>query len=441
MQIKLHAIVNVKKNNYHGVNLSCIFVLLRNFFHKLLKPKMTRQDVLCAMPWVHLHVTQYGTVTPCCQSPWQAQYSFGNINEATIEEIWNNDTFNAFRKGMLKGKKDVRCSRCYEKEQQGATSLRQITNKKYLDRASERFDALKPPVYFDIRFSNACNLKCRICGPWSSSSWYNDAVELGMIDKTAKALTYAIKDSASFFKELAPILIHAEEFYFAGGEPLMMQEHYDILEMLLKLGKTDVRLTYNTNFSSLSYKNYDVVNLWKQFRHVTISASLDASSERGELLRKNLVWSKVVENRQTLLTELKHIEFTVTPTLNSYNVFHLPDFHKEWHTLNFIGVEDFVIGLLIQPEALNIANLPRAFKEKCSEKYEAHVLWMQDQKYGNPEKFEFAILQYRNVSRILQSNNTHNLMPDAFKEHIQKLDKVRLESTLTIFPELKTLFN
>lgn len=144
---------------------------------------LATHETFCMMPWVHLHVTQTGFVTPCCQAPWDQKTAFGSVNEAPIEEIWNGREIRRFRKNMLKGKPDERCKVCYQKEKNGFQSLRNVTNTDYAHKVNlvntTQKDGSLPgvkPVYIDIRFSNVCNFKCRICGPWSSSQWHNDAV-------------------------------------------------------------------------------------------------------------------------------------------------------------------------------------------------------------------------------------------------------------------------
>ena len=191
--------------------------------------------VFCAMPWVHLHVTQNGNVTPCCQAPWGDEAKFGNINTSTIQEVWKGKRFEDFRKQMIKGKPAPACSRCYEKEEMGWISLREITNDKYeneindLIRNKFHSSSYETPVYFDIRFSNVCNLKCRICNFSSSSSWYNDDLALGNIKPETPALTTSIIDEEKFFREFKEQIGSIKEIYFAGGEPLMMEQHYQIL--------------------------------------------------------------------------------------------------------------------------------------------------------------------------------------------------------------------
>lgn len=408
-------------------------------------PDFTKSKVFCMMPWVHFHVTQQGTVTPCCQAPWQLEAAFGEINSSTISEIWNSTKIRSFRKNLYEGKLDSRCASCHFREKSGFTSLRQITNHNYQHKLKEavessknNFKTLHPPVYFDIRFSNVCNLRCRICGPWSSSSWYNDGVALGMVNAQNSPITKAFKSTTAFFNELEQMIDSLEELYFAGGEPLVIDEHYQLLELLIRKNKTNVKLTYNTNFSSFKYKHYNIIELWKKFPKISIAASLDASGARGELLRKNLKWEEVIKNRKILLEELPHVEFLISPTINCYNVFHLPDFHKEWVNLNLIKVEDFIPTLLVKPIELNITTLPLEVKLNVRCKYEEHLKWIQSIRFVYEVKYQHMLKQFQNVIRLLEVDN-ETTMTSKFNEHYADLDKLRNEETTLVFPELLNL--
>lgn len=400
-----------------------------------------KQDAFCIMPWVHFHLAQNGNVIPCCQAPPHKVHRFGNINEETIEEIWRGEAIKKFRENMLSGKGDVRCQQCYIKEEQGWKSLRMITNSKFrseIEEVKRSRVEVDLPVYFDLRFSNACNLKCRICGPWASSQWYKDAVAMGMRNEEDKALTLAIKNEDDFFKELLPLLPSAKEFYFAGGEPLMMEQHYRILNALIECGNTDIQLSYNTNFSNFTFRQYNVLDYWKQFPNINIAASLDAEGERGELLRKNLVWGKVVENRRVIKKDLPHIEFMVSPTVCIFNVAHLPDFHKNWVEQELIHVEDFIPNVLINPKEYHISALPLEEQLQLKEKYKSHLDWMKEQKAVHEEKKDYTLKQFESIYQQLGKAYKPELAVELAKRSKQ-LDSLRNEDTKTIFPELNNI--
>ena len=390
------------------------------------------------MPWVHLHVSQNGNVIPCCQAPPHKVHRFGNVNEQSVSEIWKSEAIQTFREKMLANEKDHRCKQCYLKEESGAKSLRQITNEKFsteVNKVQERgMSHESVPIHFDVRFSNACNLKCRICGPWASSQWHKDAVALGMREKGSKALSVALNDEDKFFEEITPLLPEAKEFYFAGGEPLMMEQHYKVLDALIACGNNSIRLSYNTNFSTLEFKNYKIVEYWKQFKNIHVTASLDAEGSEGEFLRKNLKWEKVIENRKACLVQLPHLHFQLAPTVCVFNVSLIPDFHKNWVAKGFIGVEDFIPNILIHPKEyqLNVLSLEDQMKLKA--KYQEHISWMKIQEIKDKDSFLNSLQQFESIEAQLGKTTSESL--ESFVEITEKLDVLRKENTRELFPSL-----
>ncbi|MDB5282354.1 MAG: hypothetical protein JWO06_1429 [Bacteroidota bacterium] len=396
------------------------------------------------MPWVHMHVTQYGTVTPCCQTPWEEEKAFGNINRQSIEQIWNGKPISDFRLNMLEDKADDRCKRCYEKEKAGLYSLRIATNKDYMHHL-KRVNATDKigncpntqPVYFDIRFSNFCNFKCRICGPWSSNSWFNDARIMGMNPNSLR-LTKAIEDEDGFFAVFKNYLPFTEEIYFAGGEPMLMEQHYRVLDMLLEMGLTKTYLRYNTNFSTFEFRGKSIFDYWKKFENIFLCASLDGTGKQGELQRKGQEWNDVVNKRKQLLAECPHIDFMLAPTVSVLNAMHLPDFHKEWTELGLIDVCEIFPSILEEPGEYNIKIFPKHIKQAIEEKYKEHYDWMMGVPSKDEERKELVANEFLKCVKFMWNEDLSENLP-AFKKVTQQLDEIRNENTFDVIPELKVL--
>lgn len=409
------------------------------------KVKVKDEDVFCVMPWVHFHVTQNGNVAPCCQAPWDKNSSLGNINESSISEIWNGGPIRKLRKTMLAGKIDSRCQRCFDKEKDNWLSLRKISNEKYrndlnVEAITDRKGIVAhKPIYLDIRFSNVCNFKCRICGPWASSQWHLDAISLGMKDSSRPAISSAILDHTKFWQDIDSIIPELQQIYFAGGEPLVMKEHYSLLDKLIEKGKTDIELSYNTNFSNLKYKGYNIVEYWKQFKHVNIAASIDAMEDRGEFLRKNMVWSDIIKNRMVIEDQLSSVEFMISPTVYAMNVVHLLDFHRRAVEQKLINVEDFIPTMLVEPAAYNIQILPSDLKKHITNLYIEHMDWIQSTEAVNVKKKKHCVEQFLNIPIYMNSRDKSKLIPE-FVKKTKELDALRKESFTDVFPELKLLF-
>jgi sulfatase maturation enzyme AslB (radical SAM superfamily) len=156
-------------------------------------------------------------------------------------------------------------------------------------------------------------------------------------------IEYAGRTEDDIEQQMQEHIPYLEQVYFAGGEPLIMKEHYTLLEKLIDAGKTDVRIQYNTNFSELRFKDKHVFEYWKHFKNVSVGASLDASGARAELMRKGTDWQQTVDNRQRMMEEVPHVDFYVSATVSTMNVLHVLDFHKAWTELGLIRAKDFKI--------------------------------------------------------------------------------------------------
>ena len=394
------------------------------------------------MPWVHLHVNQTGEVTPCCVTPWQN--GFGNINKQSIEDVWNSDAIKAFRLKLQADQPDDRCWRCYAKEKAGLYSLRKATNEDYLHHFERVLNMQPdgslenaPPVYFDIRYSNFCNFRCRICGPWSSNTWFNDARAMGMSENSLR-LTHAIDNEDEFFEALKAYLPQAEEIYFAGGEPLLMEQHYRVLDMLIELNATHVYLRYNSNFSTFEFKGKSITDYWKQFPNIFLCASLDDNGARGELQRKEQRWSDVTEKRKLLLKECPHIDFMLAPTISVLNVFHISHFHRQWVEEGLIDVSEIFPSVLDQPEYYNIQMLPAAMKQQAADLLRAHVEWMRTQPSKDEPVKAVVMHEFLKCIDFMMADDLSHWQPK-LREVTLRLDELRHEQTAVVIPELKPL--
>ena len=445
---------------------------LTNLFPKKIDEEFIRNsEAFCMNPWVHLFVTHTGNVVPCCLTPWNDETALGNLKKDQLKDVWNGVRMREFRAKMLKDQKDKRCGQCYESEKFGLKSTRQFVNFLYADKLdwvqttqSNGYAKYSKPIYWDIRWSNVCNLKCRICGHHSSSKWYDDALQLNETNHDTR-IVKAVDNFDDFLSEIEEFLPNLEEVYFAGGEPLYMDEHYAILEKLIELKKTNIKLRYSTNFSKLSFKNWEVIPFWKKFDNIFIHASLDGIEDKVELQRSGLRWDEVLKNRILLKKECPQIDFMITPTINVFNILHLPEFHNKWVKEGLIKIDDFMPHTLRDPDIYNIQILPRELKLKVEKNIREHVEWIKSyalknppmEESGNPDlmrrlewikgspitgfiKLDIIIREFESCIDFMNSADTSHLIPKLV-EKSQALDKLRNEDTLATFPELSLIFS
>jgi len=405
------------------------------------KELLTESKTFCMYPWIHLHTYPTGEAYPCCHA--EMKPSLGSCKKNTLKEIWNSKNMKQLRIDMLNETPNSMCTRCYEQEDSGFFSGRRSANKHHghhiqrIHKTKEdgTVDDFKM-TYWDLRFSNLCNLRCRSCGHIFSSSWYKDQVKLA--GPTWKAmnqpLNYAGRFETDMIEQLMEHIDYVEQIYFAGGEPLMMDEHYVILEELERRKKFNVKLIYNTNFTQIKLKDRMVFDYWRKFDTVAVGASLDAMGTRAEYIRKNTVWSEIEENRRKMQEICPRVDFYISPTLSIMNALHIPDFHKNWVERGFINAQDLNVNILQDPMFYRIDIAPTPYKEKIKQKFNEHLEWLRPQ-----DKLRRATVGFESALNYLENDNTDQLTN--FWQQTYKLDKIRNENILEAIPELVEIKN
>lgn len=401
---------------------------------------LAESKVFCMYPWIHLHAFPNGSAYPCCYS--EMAHRIGSTRSNTIAEIWNDTPMKQLRQRMLSEQSSPECFKCYEQEKAGFFSGRQSANKHFGHHISKikqtdhsgRLDNFEM-TYWDIRFSNLCNLRCRSCGHIFSSQWYQDQSVLAGSDWKQKntVLNYAGRTETDIWEQLIPHLDYVEQIYFAGGEPLMMAEHYNILDELERRQRFDVRLIYNTNFTQVKLKNRYVFDYWKKFKSVSVGASLDAMGNRAEYIRKGTDWTVIEANRQRMLDTCPEVDFYISPTLSLMNALHVPDFHRDWVDKKFIRPQDLNVNILQDPEHYRIDIASMTFKQKITDKFENHLAWLRPQDHLNR-----ATMGFESAINFMNSTDNSRLLPK-FWQQTQQLDQLRNENLLTVLPELADL--
>jgi radical SAM protein with 4Fe4S-binding SPASM domain len=407
--------------------------------------KLKNSKNFCMMPWVHLHMWPAGTTYPCCMS--DPEFPVGDTQNQSLQEIWNSSNMRELRLNMLNDRPSKECRRCYELEENGMGTLRlgSIGNhyEKHIDKVLETADDGSAGdvnmAYLDIRFSNLCNLKCRSCGVQFSSSWFEDH-KIAYGDPGHKKILKVRDDMLSFMDELEPLLGSVEQVYWAGGEPLITEEHYRILDKWIEMGKRDVKMDYTTNFTQMRFKKKTAFEYWNAFDNVRVAASLDANHARGEYLRKNMDWDVVVQNRRDMIEQCPQVYFELTPTVSVYNVLNICDFHKEWIEEGLLEPENIRINILLDPTYMRLSILPPWIKERVVKRYEEHLDYLKQFEVKKTRKgltIKDVIDDYKNILNYMEQDRTDEIKMFMWKT--RKIDNVRNEDVFKIFPELKDI--
>jgi len=385
------------------------------------------------LPWIHIYANPDGSVLPC--SVGDHHIHLGNVQSQPINEIWNGKEYRTMRKNMLAGKKCAECSACYKIEESGVTSPRQSHTdkfKKYISLADTTNSDGSVEMnlrYFDVRWSNICNFKCRSCSSTYSSSW---ATEDNSTGQNKKVFIFAGGNSNDeLYNQFLPYFKNIEEFYFAGGEPLLTDKHYDILEYLISIGKTDVKLHYNTNLSNLKYKDRSVILLWKHFSNVQVYASLDSWGDRAEYIREGTNWKIIEDNLRLIKQQIPHVQLYTTTVVSSFNVSTLPEFFT----------------YIIESKLFNINNLnPSLYSLQTPEFYSFSIL-NDKLKSTIIDKLSKATFnravntQIQNVILSLKKSKYDEQLLQEFRKITLEYDTLRNRNFLETFPELDSVFN
>jgi MoaA/NifB/PqqE/SkfB family radical SAM enzyme len=405
---------------------------------------LTTSKIVCMAPWVHVHLSSLGDFTPCCE----IFEPLGSSEGATLVSHWNGTGMRSFRVAML-GDAPLRvCRKCYDKEAAGLASRRQQFNAFYRDDA-DRLNATGsdgalpdslPPIDLDLRFSNLCNFRCRSCWHGASSRWFSDATSLGLA-KGPSAVIVGGADRAKIFAQAMERLSVLRSIYFAGGEPLLMEEHYALLEGLIRAGRTDVRLSYNTNLSELGLGERKVTDLWQAFEHVRVGASADGMGAAGELIRKGIAWDRFEGNLRSVRAACPHVRLSLAITVSALNLFHIPEFYAHAH--GALGFDHHAINLspLQEPRHYNIQILPRAMKRSAAAALTALAQALPENRPSSESAEpgtrvgKSAVLD---LIRYMGARDDHQYVPN-FVAITERLDALRGEDTFSTIPELAPL--
>lgn len=302
---------------------------------------MNLPEKICILPWISIETSPIGTTRPCClakdEITWVDDLGIEhkyNLKQHTPEEIYHSRYMQLLRRDFLYGQKPSTCQRCWDEEAAGRTSKRinsQIRLKEFYDKVD--WNNLNPDQlwFLDLKLGNICNLKCRICGSWSSSKWAKEEIDyVPELANRKEHLAYKFlmdgawpRENTVFWDNLRTLLPNIKYFEFTGGEPFLIQQHFDLLEYAVEHGYAkNIEIHYNTNGTVFP----DSYHLWTHFKHVEVAFSIDNIGQRFEYERYGAKWEEVQENIKRF-TQMRGNKFStqLCLTVNIQNVYYLPE--------------------------------------------------------------------------------------------------------------------
>ena len=405
-------------------------------------------NTFCVMPWLHLHAWPNGEAYLCCiGDTGNPESVVGDISKDSIADIMNNDKMKSIRKDMLAGKKIPNCKNCYKVDDIKGYSWRKGFNEQFedvipsiLENTAEDGTIDPKLLYVDFRFSNLCNLECRTCGGELSSSIANtEGREFSgnYIEKLKDKGVYSkgniiafSKANEQFTDDLKQYLPDTRCFYFAGGEPLMQKEHFEVLSYIHDNKWFDKELRYSTNLSNLMYKKTDLVELWKDFDNVWIMCSIDHVGEKLEHIRQNVNSERLWKNFDRLVDT--HFKLSITFVVSIYNIYYLDEFYQYLDDNNYLERLHSLEMLYVFGDTETPALLPDFAKEQLIKKLRTDL---DSELYKELFKI-FPGLKESMLGLEEFINGTSSFTFEQFIERTEQFDKVYKKSTKDTIPWL-----
>ena len=390
-------------------------------------------DKFCVLPWVSLEASPIGTVRPCCLADDEIvdhnNQKF-SLMTADFASIQNSTHMRGLREQFLAGEKPQTCRKCWNEERSGRTSKRMHTLnrlKNMLPDTEWTADA-KPLMFLDLKLGNICNLKCRICGSWSSSSFAVEEIANSVEAHSKTSFAYQMlkagrwpRENSKFWSEIDSVVNDIRYIEFTGGEPFMIEEHFEMLRGIVDRGIAhQVEIHYNTNGTQYPQ---DAVEIWKHFKTVEIAFSIDDLCERFEYQRSGASWVDVQRNiklfRQ-MRQEHKNIQLQCCSTVNIFNVRYIDQLA---HWISVQGFDFVYWNIMHDAPYFSIAALPDSAKHAIAKHLNSvHTGYQKD--------FEGI------VDFMMRGQSTDGAET---RKQIQKLDSRREQNLVRVAPELAEL--
>jgi organic radical activating enzyme len=446
---------------------------------------LSGSNTFCILPWIHFATRPNGDMRLCCSSNASGagnDHTVGlvknekgvpaNFGRETPMSAWNNEYMRSVRTTMLEGQIPSSCSKCFEEESKGVASKRMWETGSWIQEGIDVPELIKQTqedgtiperlVYLDLRLGHTCNLKCVMCSPHDSSQWVGEHKKIYPLFKhdvlkdqmawDRKSFNNFWHENPDFWKEMYAQIPNLKQVYFAGGEPLMIREHKQFLEEIIRQGYADkILVRYNTNGLLV---DDSIIDLWKKFKTVKVGFSIDDLSERNHYIRYPSDWDTIVQNLHKLDNTPNNIHVSIATAIQILNIKTLPDFAKwkiqqNFKKINFTNVTDgveagggiFNMHLLYIPTFLSIRCLPESDKAEVRRSFAELANWLHEN-YRQDEDFwkinPYGWKRWQSILDFMDSEDHTHLLP-AFKEYIETLDNSRNTEFKKVFPELEHL--
>jgi organic radical activating enzyme len=376
-------------------------------------------------------------VRPCCLADNELVDDAGekfSLLTADFANIQNSQNMKSLREDFLAGRRPQTCRKCWDEERAGRTSKRMHTldRLKHILGDQEWTTDAKPLIFLDLKLGNICNLKCRICGSWSSSQFATEEINDAPPDEKKSTYAYQMlragawpRENTQFWQQIDQCLTDIRYIEFTGGEPFMIQEHFAMLQGIVDRGIAhQVEIHYNTNGTQYPEGAEEI---WKHFKTVEIAISIDDLDKRFEYQRSNAVWTEILHNLnrfRELRQRQPNIQLQCCSTVNVFNVRYIDQLARWIDRQGF----DFVYwNMMHDAWYFSIACLPEHVKTEV-------IVHLESATVPSQWRDEFD----RICDFMRRGASTDGSMTAT---KIQELDRKRRQNFAKVCPEMARLLN
>ena len=372
------------------------------------------EKFFCPAPWTSVYYHKDTTISPCHTN--RASHSLN------IDEYIKSDWLKNIKTKLMNGQVPESCNMCFQRESRNLKSTRQQFIKL---NDTENFDTQTGFNRIELRSSNLCNFKCRMCDASSSSEIQKEVEKYSILNRFVPTQTVKFESELGTIDELKWFIDNhpnIENVCFTGGEPMLIKTYYQFMDYIIEKGLND-KITLDL-YTNCSVYNPLFIDRMMQFKRVLFCMSIDGVGKTAEYQRHGTKWDVVESNILKFVTMPKDIIYNTS--ISSYvllDVSSLASFLMRLYELNNqIRTRCYAV---IHPQPLHFENMNADLRKMAIKEIDKAV------KILTPSNFDILTKELRGIKHQLETTEPVN--PILFAQYTQVLDVVRDESFEEVF--------
>ncbi len=324
----------------------------KKFFSKGKQIVNSVSPSFCLAKWTQVTLHLHNGRTHSCHHPPTHSVPLAEL-AADPSALHNTSYKKEQRKKMLDGDRPIECQYCWNVEDLPTYNNEEFFSDRVVKSASnwsmERmhevvsssWDANINPSYVEVSFSNICNFKCSYCSPVYSSRWTEEIESQGAYPTSNRFnnLEWYRKTNEmpihhkvhnpyveAFWSWWPDLVKDLRVFRITGGEPLLANDTYKVLDFLYENPQPKLEIAVNTNacvpdvkINSFMEKSKKLLSENK-IKSLNIFTSVDGHGKQAEYGRFGLDYNRWLATVDRFLTELPDCKVTIMSTANVFSI-------------------------------------------------------------------------------------------------------------------------